>query len=92
MRLGLQDYRKPFQDDRGVIRIDGRDLVVVDLNSGEPIENMVAMTWGSASMLAGFEGSLLTSEHVKEGKDYLVVVVECTHAMRFDKLEKEKCP
>lgn len=64
MRIGLHDFRKPFEDDRGVTRIDGRDIIVVDLDSGEPVENLVAMTWGGASMLAGFEGALLTPDHV----------------------------
>ena len=43
------------------------------------------MTWGNATMLAGFDGALLTPQHVKKGKDYLVVVVECDAAIRFQK-------
>ena len=87
MRLGLHDFPRPFEDKRGVVRMNGRDLAVVELDSGERIENLVAMTWGGASMLAGFEGALLTSEHVEDGKDYLVVVVECEGAVRFKRKE-----
>ena len=83
MRIGLHDYSKPFKDARGVVRMDGRRLAAVDLDSGQEVENVTAMTWGDSSMLAGFNGALLTDEHVEEGKDYLVVVVECDGAHRI---------
>lgn len=84
-QLGLIDVSLPFKDRRGVYRMDGRDFQVIDLDTGAPLENQVAMCWGSGSMLCDGEEPLLTPEHVSRDKDYLVVVVECGAAIRLER-------
>ena len=86
MKLGLITYPKPFEDDRGVVRIDGRHLQVVDLATLEPVENLAGMLWGQGSLLlGGSEEGLLTPEHVDANADYLILVVPCAAAENLDR-------
>jgi hypothetical protein len=83
VRLGLHDTAKPFEDNRGVVRIGGRDLSVVDLDTGDKVDNVTAMLWGPGSILLADE-ALLTPEHVDPDASYLVVVGPCSAAKRLD--------
>lgn len=89
MKLGLFNDRRPFKDSRGVWRIDGMDLHVVDPDTGDRLEGIKGMLWCDGSLLIhrleGEDGGLLTPEHVQAGKSYLVVVVECEGAFGPDR-------
>jgi hypothetical protein len=78
--LGLVSYPKPFKDRRGVYRIDGRDLAVTDLNSGEPVSNVAGMLWGPGKILMEPGDGLFSRQHFNAERDYLVIVVPCPGA------------
>ena len=85
MKLGLASRPKPFKDDRGVFRMDGKELYVCDLDTGDRLENQTAMLWCQGSLLThqleGEDGGLLTPDHVEAETDYLVVIVKCEAAI-----------
>ena len=82
IRLGLVTRHKPFKDDRGVYRMDGQEMVVVDLESGAPVTNLAGMIWGPGSILMepSPDEGIFTREHFDPAADYLVVVVRCDGA------------
>ncbi len=95
MRLGLATRSKPFEDDRGVIRMDGKEMYVIDLDTGDRLENQTSWLWCKGSLLThqleGEDGGLLTPEHVEAEADYLVVIVRCDGALDLDRTnEREK--
>ncbi len=85
MRIGLHIRRKPYEDARGVTVLHGRELRVVDLDTGEPIDNVEAMIWGPGSILThpleGEEEGIFTPAHVDAKRDYLVLVIACPAAV-----------
>ena len=85
MRLGLHTSRKPWTDDRGVVRINGLEMTTVDLDTGDRLENQSGMIWTPGSLLMEpLEDGLFSKEHFDPDKDYLVVVVECENAVGVD--------
>lgn len=69
----------------------GRHLVVVDLDSMEPVENVAGMIWGAGKLLMtpleGETEGLFTREHFDPEADYVVVVVRCKSSISFEKRE-----
>lgn len=90
MNLGLLDSPKPYKDARGCIRIDGRNLRVIDLDTGAPVENVKGMLWGPGKTLMDQhpEEGLFSSEHFDRERDYLVIVVECESALSVGRERK----
>lgn len=69
------------------MRLHGRAFEVVNLDTGEPVENVKAWLWGKGSLmtqrLEGEEEGLLTPEHLDEEADHLALVIPCPAAVRF---------
>lgn len=78
--MGLSS-RPPHRDERGVTRIHARDLQVVDLDTGQPVENVEALLWGPGKILVEpCQEGIFTTDHLSADRSYLVIVVECDGA------------
>jgi hypothetical protein len=84
LKLGLLDQPATYKDERGVFLMHARRIDVIDLDTGGLVENVAGVLWGPGSVLmdpTGDAEGLFTPEHFDREKDYLVVVVECPHAI-----------
>ena len=83
MRIGLAIKKSP-KSKEGLDAIGLKDLVVIDLNTGEELEEKISLLWGSKSLLTEGGDPLLTEEYFEddpEDASYLVVIVRCDAAI-----------
>lgn len=86
MKLGLA-IKGIDKDKNGLDAIGMKNLVIVDLDTGEELEERVGMLWGDKTLLTESGEPLLTEEHFQNYPDdaeYLVLVIRCDSAIHMD--------
>ena len=83
MNLGLIDRPSTLEELRcqKVPRLGSHHMEVVDLETGELVDNLAGMIWTPGSLLMQpLEEGLFTTEHFEPERDYLVLVIPCDSA------------
>ncbi len=85
MKLGMAIKNEgPQEMADGTTRLHTRDLSVIDLNTGEKLENQTAYLWGGKELLISGPEPLLTQEYFEGDPDdasYVVLVFRCDNAV-----------
>jgi len=84
MKLGLAIRNGgPQKQSNGTTKLHNRNLSIVDLNTGDELEEKVAYLWGSKNLLLSGPEPLLTEEYFEGDPDdasYVVLVFRCDSA------------
>ena len=86
MKLALAMKKLAPFDSGGVTKINRKDLIVINPETGEELDEKVGLCWGDRSLIVGHEDSLLTEEHIEgdpEDASYLVLVIRCDEAINI---------
>ncbi len=87
MRLGIGLRFGIKAEKHGLDAIGMKELVILDLNTGEELEERVGMLWGGKDLLVNGGEPLLTEEYFKGDPDdasYMILVVRCDNAINLD--------
>lgn len=83
--LALKDI-PPTQRKDGTTPIKSRELLIIDMNTGEEIENKTGFVWCDKDLLLSGENPILTPEHFEGDPDdssYGVLVFRCDGAINI---------
>lgn len=87
MRIGLaMKDMPPKQREDGTIRIKSKKLLIIDMNTGEELENKTGFVWCDKSLLLAGDDPILTPEHFEgdpEDASYGVLVFRCDGAINI---------
>ena len=85
MKLGMAIKNTGSREmDNGTTKLHTLDLSVIDLNTGEELENEIAYLWGSKDILISGPNPILTPEYFEGDPDdasYVVLVFRCDNAV-----------
>ena len=87
MKLGIAMRNiTPKQRDNGTTPIVSKEILIIDLNTGEELESKTGFLWGGKDILLGGDEPLLTPEHFEgdpEDASYGILVFRCDNAINI---------
>lgn len=76
----------PFIDNNGITKIGMSDLIVINKDTGEELEEITGMLWGSRDLIIDGDNPLLTPKHIQNDPDdsnYMVLIIKCNEAINI---------